>query len=102
MLSRDALMRTYRRYHAPTDMPCPKCGWLMRLIVIEPSRSVQGVDEITYHSGTCHHEDREDRAATHSKPMNIDVMRHATMIKYARRAIFESHFLEIRAGMTHL
>jgi hypothetical protein len=26
--------------------------------------------------------------ATHSKPMNTDVMKHATMTKYARRAIF--------------
>jgi hypothetical protein len=38
-------MPTDTPYHAPTHLPCPKCGKLMRLVTIEPSESEQGADE---------------------------------------------------------
>jgi hypothetical protein len=41
-------MPTDEPYHAPSCLPCPNCGKLMRLVAIEPSASEQGADEITY------------------------------------------------------
>jgi hypothetical protein len=50
-------------FHAPTHLPCPNCGKLMRLVMIEPSASEQGADEITYKCGACNHEEKHIRKA---------------------------------------
>jgi hypothetical protein len=57
----DALMPTDGDCHAPTEMPCPNCGSMMRLVAIEPTPSVQGTDEITYHCGSCNHQEKQIR-----------------------------------------
>jgi lysyl-tRNA synthetase class I len=44
--------------YAPSHMVCAKCGKLMRLVGIEPSVSVLGADEITYHCAFCDHEEK--------------------------------------------
>jgi hypothetical protein len=56
-------MPTDMPYHAPTHLPCPKCGKLMRLVTIEPSELEQGADEITYHCGACNNEEKHIRKA---------------------------------------
>ena len=56
-------MPTEERYHAATHLPCPKCGKLMRLVAIEPSLSVEGSDEVTYHCGACNHKEMLVRKA---------------------------------------
>jgi hypothetical protein len=54
-------MPTDSRYHAPSNLSCPKCGQLMRLVAIEPAPSVQGADQITYQCGACNHEEKHVR-----------------------------------------
>jgi hypothetical protein len=56
-----ALMPTDSRYHAPSNLSCPKCGQLMRLVAIEPSASEQGADKITYKCDACNHEEKHVR-----------------------------------------
>ena len=55
-----ALMPIETNY-TPSHMICMKCGRLMRLIVIKPSLSVPGANEITYQCGTCNHEEKRIR-----------------------------------------
>jgi C4-type Zn-finger protein len=56
-------MPTEERQHAPTHLACPKCVKLMRLVAIEPSLSLQGYDEITYHCGNCNYKEKHVRKA---------------------------------------
>jgi len=51
-------MPTEVRQLAPTH-----CGRLMRLVAIEPSPSVRGYDEITYHCGNCNYKEKHVRKA---------------------------------------
>lgn len=47
--------------YTPSHMLCPTCMGLMRLVVIEPSQSAPGDDEITYQCGNCNHEEKRIR-----------------------------------------
>jgi ssDNA-binding Zn-finger/Zn-ribbon topoisomerase 1 len=55
-------MPTDTRYDA-SDISCPKCGKVMRVVIIEPASLVQEADEVTCRCGACNHEEKQIRNA---------------------------------------